>query len=329
MSLKRILVLLVIGALLVLPIASADDSGPIAHNSENDLRFTDYPQVYVNISNNASFNVSYVGLLLFTSSGAYFSYFPNERWTVDRISNNSLSYNSAIHFNRMDDAHLGLIANKFNITNLPTAQNVQSDAISADSGPINANITILMNKSYVPNPVLNGSPGKNLTGFQITFSLYSSQITGKGDLLLIQQLGAKLQNGYEQYHKLKQMSANLTSVNDSAVGVTSTNYDAYFWWNSSYILNGHSANLSAVKSVEGNIDTVVFKYEFSNGLQSIVQDPYFSIPQINLFNNPILQKDILNATHYIVIHLELFVAGLVTGGLLLGVSYGSYRRRRF
>lgn len=327
-SLRRILVLIIVGVLLVLPLASAEDTGSQNHNSENDLQFTDFPQVYVNVTNNASFNVSFLALLLFTNNGAYFSYFPNERWSIDRLSNNSLIYKADLHFTNIDTTHLAVLEHRFNITNVNT-QSIKSEDTSTDTTPILASAVISMNKTYVSDPMNQSTRNSNSTGFQITFSLTSSQITGPGDMLLVQQLGAKINNEFRPYHVLANASRALLNSNDTGVAVNSSSYDAYYWWNSTYLLNGNVTNLTSSQSTSGNVDIVVFKYQFNNGLSSIVQDPYFSIPQVNLFNNPILQKDIQNATQFIVLHIELFIAGIITGGALLGVSYGTYRRKRF
>ncbi len=325
---KRILAILLIGALLVLPVASADDSGTSGHNPENDLQFTQFPQVYVNVTNNASFNVSYVGLVLLTGTGVYYSYFPAQHWVIIRNSNNSVVYDSRIGFSHLDSQHVGLIAQKFNITNL-NSQNYNGEGDQPELENIQANVSISMVKVNITSPLNNSNASTNLTGFKLSFALHSSQITGPGDLLLIQQLGAKINNGFEKYHDLAQISHNLSRLNGSAIGVTSTNYDAYFWWDPSYMLNGHSANLSASRSIAGNTDTLIFKFQFKNGLNSIVEDPYFSIPQIDLFKNPILQKDIQNAATFIILHIELFTAGIATGAALIGFTYASYRRRRF
>ena len=326
--LKRILALLLIGVLLVLPVASADDSGTTGHNPENDLQFTQFPQVYVNVTNNASFNVSYVGLILLTGSGVYYSYFPSQHWVVKRNSNNSVAYDSRIMFSHLDSEHIGLISQKFNITNLQ-AQNPNGEGDQPELENIQANVSISMDKVNITSPLNNTNASSNLTGFKLSFTLTSSQITGPGDLLLIQQLGAKINHGFERYHDLAQISHNLSRLNGSAIGVTGTNYDAYFWWDPSYMLNGHSANLTASRSIAGNTDTLVFKFQFKNGLNSIIEDPYFSIPQINLFKNPILQKDIQNAAAFIILHIELFTAGIATGAALIGFTYASYRRKRF
>ncbi len=327
-SLKRILALLLIGVLIALPIASADDSGTPGHNPENDLRFTHFPQVYVTVTKNASFNVSYVGLVLLTGTGVYFSYFPAQKWVVTRASNNSMNYDSSVIFNHLDTQHVGLIQKQFNITNLNQQTN-GSEGDVPEMENLQANVSVSMNKVYIESPLNGTNNSTNLTGFKLSFSISSNQITGPGDLLLIQQLGAKINNGFERYHKLAQISQNLSKLNTSAIGVTSTNYDAYFWWDPSYTLNGHPANLTASRSIVGNTDTLIFKFQFQNGLSSIIEDPYFSIPQINLFNNPILQKDIQNATEFIILHIELFTAGIVTGAALIGFTYASYRRRRF
>lgn len=325
--LRRLLLLLAVFSILALPAASADDGGngtgiPV----EGELHFTSYPQVYINATANTSFNLSYEGMLLFTQYGFYYTYFPSETWTVHRVSNNSLYYASHLTFHKSNVNYLMGLESKFNI-NSTLIQGNQEDSGSGHDSSISSDITVWMNKTMVSNPV----PGNNasLSGFQLTFTMTSNSISGSGDLLLIQQLGAKLGNGYEQYHHLANLSQNLTSLNSTVIGVTSTSYDAYYWWNSTFSINGNTAQLNASKSTDGNVDTLIFQYHFTNGINYLSQDPYFSVPQVNLFQSPILQKDIQNAASFILVHSELLAAGFASGFALLGIAYGSFRRRRF
>lgn len=328
---RRIIALLLIGALIVLPVASADDSGQAgnqSHEVHNELSFTSFPQVYVNISNNASFNVSYIGIILVSTSGVFYSYFPSQNWMVKRDSNISVSYRSQVTFQHLDREHISLLENRTNVTDL----NNKADNHARGEGEVEsiaANVTVSMMKVHVKSPVNISSSSSNLTGFKLSFSLTSSQIKGAGQLFLIQSLGARIHNGFQAYHSIAALSNNLQKVNGSAIGLSSSNYDAYYWWGPTYTINGHTENLSASSSQVGNSEVLVFKFQFMNGVTSLSQDPYFSIPQINLFSNPILQKDIQNAASFIVLHIELFSAGLITGSILVGISYASYRRKRF
>ncbi len=328
---RRIIALLLIGALLVLPVASADDSGNAGNQNQdvpNELKFTAFPQVYVNVSNNASFNVSYIGIILVTTSGAFYSYFPSQNWVIKRNSNISVSYKSQVIFQHLDSEHIALLENRFNVTNL-NGQNENHAPGEAEVESIAANVTVSMVKVHVNSPVNSNATTSNLTGFKISFAITSSQITGPGQMFLIQSLGARIHNGYEPYHSLMAISQDLQKVNGSAIGISTNNYDAYYWWAPTYTINGHSANLSASSSQIGNSEVLVFKFQFKNGITSLTQDPYFSIPQINLFSNPILQKDIVNAASFVVLHIELFSAGIITGSILVGISYASYRRKQF
>ncbi len=328
---RRIIALLLIGALLVLPVASADDSGQTGnqnHELQNELKFTAFPQVYVNVSNNASFNVSYIGVILVTTSGIYYSYFPAQNWVITRNSNTSVSYRSHVMFQHLDSEHIAALKSRFNVTSLgDQTENHMPGEAEVES--IAANVTVSMMKVHISSPVNGSNSSSNLTGFKLSFSLSSSQIKGPGQMFLIQTLGARIHNGFEAYHSLAAISKDLQKVNGSAIGLSSTNYDAYYWWGPTYTINGHTENLTASSSQVGNSEVLVFKFQFKNGVSSLSQDPYFSIPQINLFNNPILQKDIQNAANFIVLHIELFAAGLITGSMLVGISYASYRRKRY
>lgn len=325
--LRRILLILALFSLIALPIASADDGGSSPETPvQNELHFTNYPQIYINATGNTSFNLSYDGMLLFTQSGFFYAFFPSETWTVHRVSNNSLFYTSHLTFIKSNIEYLNGLEKRFNISST-LVQGSQED-LGNDHGPhITSDVTIWMNKTMVPNPI----PGNTsrLSSFQLTFTMNSSNINGPGDLLLIQQLGAKLGQGFGQYHNLDQFSKNLVKLNTTGIGVASTNYDAYYWWNSNFSINGQTSHLNASKSTDGSVDTLIFQYHFTNGLQNLSQDPYFAVPQINLFQSPILQKDIQSAASFIILHSELLAAGAVSGIALLGISYGSFRRRKF
>ncbi len=324
---RRLILFLVLFSLIALPAASAEDGGHSPETPvENELHFTSYPQVFINASKNTSFNLSYEGMLLFSQTGFYYAYFPSETWAVHRVSNNSLYYSSHLTFHKTDPNILNGLAKRFNISSTLITGN-QEDSGNGQDSRVTSDITIWMNKTQVANPV-PGNTSK-LSSFQLTFLMSSNSITGQGDLLLIQQLGAKLDNSFEQYHHLAQVTKNLTKLNTTTIGVSSTRYDAYYWWNNSFSINGKVSQLNASKSTDGNVDTLIFQYHFTNGIQSLSQDPYFSVPQINLFQSPILQKDIQNAASFLILHSELLAAGFGTGIALLGFSYASFRRKKF
>lgn len=321
---KRFIALLLVAVLLVLPLATADDSGTPGQNN-NNLRFTHYPQVYVNVSSNASFNVSYVGILLKTTYGVFYSYFPADNWVVKRESNLSVSYTSIIELSHLDNQHISEVENQYNVSMKDNGTDHVTEQPEVED--IQATVEVKMTKEYMSSPVNTTGNSTNLTGFKISFSLHSTQITGPGVLMLIQALGAKINNGYQKYHVLQEIAQHHSSVNGTAI--SASGYDAYYWWNPNYTLNGHTRNLTTISSSIGNSEVLVFMFPFRNGITSLVQDPYFSIPQVNLFNNPILQKDIQTAANFIVLHIELFAAGIITGTALVGFSYASYRRKRF
>ncbi len=324
--LRRLLLILVIFSLVALPVASADDGG---HNPEtpveNELHFTNYPQIYINPSANTSFNLSYEGLLLFTNYGLYYAYFPSQTWVVHRVSNNSLYYTSNLVFHKTDASYLRDIEKKFNVSSNVVNGDHENYRFELESR-VTSEVTIWMNKTLTPNPLPNNNTP--VSSFQLTFSMNSNSITGQGDLLLIQQLGAKLGNIFEQYHHLSRFSQNFTKLNTSGISVTSTNYSAYYWWNSSFVVNGLTSQLNASKSSDGNVDTLIFQFHFTNGIHTLTQDPHFSVPSIDLFQSPILQNDIQQAANFLIIHSELLAGGLATGMALLGVSYASFRRRK-
>lgn len=325
---KRFLALLLVGALLVLPIATADDSGTQGDNPQSELSFTPFPQVYVNVSNSASFNVSYVGLVLITTSGVYYSFFPADRWTIHRTSNLSVTYQSQITFSHLDVEHINLLVKRYNITNLPPSA-INHENGGEDLPSIQANVSVTMSKVHVQSPLKVANNSTNVTGFKLSFSISSSHISGPGDLYLIQTLGAKINNIYQDYNPIAEISETLGKQNGSAIGFNSSSYSAYYWWGPTYTINGHTANLTYTSSQVGSSEVIDFQFQFNNGITSLTQDPYFSIPKIDLFNNPILQKDIQTAANYVILHIELFSAGLISGLALIGLTYASYRRKRF
>ncbi len=324
---RRLLLILAIFSLIALPVASADDGG---HNPEtpveNELHFTSYPQIYINPSSNASFNISYEGLLLFTQHGLFYAYFPSETWTIHRVSNSSLYYSSHLEFHRTDASYLKNIEQKFNISSKVVNDDQQDYRFGLET-PITSAITIWMNKTMTANPLPDNNT--SLSSFQLTFSMRSNSINGPGDLLLIQQLGDQLGNQFQQYHHLSRFSQNYTKLNASGISVTNTNYSAYYWWNSSFTVNGKTSQLNASKSTDGNVDTLIFQFHFTNGIHTLTQDPHFSVPSVDLFQSPILQKDIQQAANFFIVHSELLASGFATGLVLLGISYVSFRKRKY
>ena len=73
---------------------------------------------------------------------------------------------------------------------------------------------------------------------------------------------------------------------------------------------------------------LAFRYNFTGGLKSLFQDPYFSVPAFNVFNGRFLDNGIRTATDFLIEHAELFTAGIATGMVLVGIHYGMHRRRQ-
>ena len=78
----------------------------------------------------------------------------------------------------------------------------------------------------------------------------------------------------------------------------------------------------------GGLTLLAFRYNFTDGLKSLFQDPYFSVPAFNVFNSKFLDNGIRTATDFLIEHAELFTAGIVTGMVFIGIPYGLHRRRQ-
>ena len=351
--LRKAIVALVLFALLMIPVAGA--SSPITKTNDHqakpsDLYFNSFPQIYINASRNTSFNVSFLALMLVASTGIYMSYFPSESWGIQRVSQNELIYQANISLKPLASEDYSYMENQFNISNLGNINNTYLKKFADGSQEIeysnkmSAIVQVIIQKTNFTNPSYTNNSGR-ISGFDITFKFTpKSQIpnmglsapgglidqkSGSGNLFLFQVLGARIQNDMEGFKSLTNPSRALSTNHASGVEVNKSGFSSYYWWNNTYLLNNTPAALNYSETNMGKYHIVVFKYHFNNSLESIVQDPYFSVPQVDLFKNPILQKDINNAAQFVFLHIELFSAGIGTGAIFLGISYGIYRKRRF
>ncbi|MCL5782578.1 MAG: hypothetical protein M1476_01545 [Candidatus Thermoplasmatota archaeon] len=349
---KKAIVALLLFALLMLPVAGA--SAPVAKINDqakpsSDLYFNSFPQIYINASGNTSFNVSFLALMLVANTGIYMSYFPSESWDIKKVSQNELVYQSNISLKPLASEDYSYLMNQFNVSNLSNINNtyIQKYADGHESESVNkisAIVQIIIQKTNFTNPSSAGNHTP-ISGFDITFRFTpSSPIPGpgsfspvmlpgpasdSGNLFLFQVLGARIQNDMEGFQSLMKPSKVLSTDHASGVEVNKSGFSSYYWWNSTYLLNNKTAALNYSETNMGKYHIVVFRYNVTSSLKSIVQDPYFSVPQVDLFKNPILQKDINNAAQFVFLHIELFSAGIGTGAIFLGISYGMYRKRRF
>ena len=349
--LKKAIVALLLFALLMLPAAGA--SAPVVKINDqakpsSDLYFNSFPQIYINASGNTSFNVSFLALMLVANTGIYMSYFPSESWDIKKVSQNELIYQSSISLKPLVSEDYSYLRNQFNVSNLSNINNTYiqkyADGHESESNGISATVQIIIQKTNFTNPSFT-SNSTLISGFDITFKFTPSspipgpgsslpvmlpgQASGSGNLFLFQVLGARIQNDMEGFQSLMKSPKAPSTDHASGIEVNKSGFSSYYWWNNTYQLNNKQAALNYSETNMGKYHIVVFKYNFTSSLESIIQDPYFSVPQVDLFKNPILQKDINNAAQFVFLHIELFSAGIGTGAIFLGISYGMYRKRRF
>ncbi|HLH86099.1 MAG TPA: hypothetical protein VKU79_04470, partial [Thermoplasmataceae archaeon] len=94
-----------------------------------------------------------------------------------------------------------------------------------------------------------------------------------------------------------------------------------------YTLNGVNQSLAYVVRDVGYQKMILFRYNFTNGVSSIVQDPYLASPQFDFLHSPLNLKEVRTLEIYFIDHVKIAVAGGIAGAALVGIAYGSYRSR--
>ena len=294
-----------------------------------------FPGININVSPNTSYNLSYMYLIVKSDSGLMSSSFDQNNWSISDRNNNSVTYTANLT--------LAVGGQASPITSFITQS---TDALSQQKSTLNntykARVDIKIGKLSNDGGTLavdNSSSMINYVGnstISILISIhFSEKIPGTGIVYLIQALKGNSAvntvkyngfNGDFNYSGTEEVSGLVVNTHPNSPTFI---HDALYWWDNNYTEDGVQRTLNSTTFSSQNADYVVFEYPFSNGVSSIVQDPYISVPGVNIFHNPITQEQISSAINYLIVHSEFLGAGISGGIILLGLSYGMYRKRKF
>lgn len=331
-------------------IAAADDQ-------TSHVEAQPVPSITLNMTGGSFYNLSFMGLILKTANGALSANFNQGKWNFTSGNNGSYSYSSTVRFvpnnsqggSQDSVAYVGFDGSEGN--GGQGNNNTGGTPNGNSNNAINANVVISMkaldyslsNVSVGNSSAVSGNYSfPQYSMLEITISVvFQNPVKGPGHLELIQLIKSPEEgNGSARYYfgKIAHDHSDKVSGDNQGVRIPSRSnvtmngtLNAFYWWNSTYNLNGVSHNLSSSVTLKDGGVYILFDFAFnsSTSLKSIYQDPYIGIPGQPVFKNPIIKKVVGKIVNYLVINAEYFASGLASGVILLGVSYSFYRRRRF
>ena len=322
--LKKYLILAVVLLVLVLPAVSmASPTG----SQQPYMKIDRWPGVEINLTN-SSFNLTFSAMILHQGRFNYVARFPEQQWAVAKINSTIIEYSAQLNFR---PSYVAMLNPPPNITNHSGQMN---DNVVDDFGfhgfsstDITAHSNITLQKVSTIITEANGTSHSS-TGLRITIGMTSSDISGSGYVMLVQFLGARAGERQDFYHPFNGFGRNMMFQNPEGVEAQEHNISAYYIWNNSYHVNGQEHQMVNYTYTSGGLTLLAFRYNFTDGLKSLFQDPYFSVPAFNVFSGKFLDNGIRTATDFLLEHAELFTAGIATGMVFIGIPYGLHRRRQ-
>lgn len=310
--------------LLLLPAVSLADTGPYA---DSYMRVGRSPEIEINLTQ-SDFNLSFAGAILHSGRFNYSALFPPQKWVVVINNGTATEYTAQVTFIPMPEFGDGFPSmaggNSSGEEDMAGMPNI---SVPGAQIPVQADFTILFSKAKMYLHSANGSQ-LNTTGIEIRIDVSSSQIKGSGYLEVVQMLGANIDHNFWLFHHFRGYSSGEREHEDHGVSVSKGNISAYYFWNNTYTLNGRLLNMTNYTYSRDGITLIVFKYNFTNGIEKLSQDPYFTVPDFNVFQGKFIDSGIQTARDFLIAHAELFSAGIASGMIFLGIPYGIYRRRR-
>ncbi len=291
---------------------------PVAHASsfqdKGMMVFEKSPEVYINTSNNQSFNVSFAYVIVKDNGQSYFFPFNSEKWTFKHISANESVYSAKLKSSPFTSGMGGGMY--YNLSGLPGKNLFQKN--------LDVNITLTRTEELVPNTTSRSS------SLSITIDISSNSFEGHGNLSLYQFVAGM--NDHKQFNSSQYRFENQTGnkgymsiTGESKTGESKT--VAYYWWPGNYSINGQNAIMESSIHQFMRYSVVGFTYSFDNAFR-IVQDPFFSVPSFNILNHTVVYRAISAIGNFIYEHAEFLGGGLATGMVFLGMSYAYYRKKR-
>ena len=316
--LKRLLVLSVLFLLVAVPAVSYAQVPQ--HSSGNIMPFS-YPTVEITVNKSTSFNLSLERILLVREIGnhhfAYSATLRMGRWNA-RSSGENISYSSTL-FMRPDNP--GSLMSPGN----PFPKSMQE--------PLTVHVEVNITR-YGSAPYVNVGNNSINSTLEITYYLkFSKEVPGNGYVVIAQGIA---ENSRFNFFTLKpQNNGPVMHGQDFGRGLVFSNNTtnstfAEFWWKNTYELNGITQNVSSNYTISNNRESLIlFRYNYTDGISTVFQDPYFSLYGLNIFSYPVIKQELDRAYNFLIIHVEELIAGVGIGTGLIGMSYASYRRRKF
>ena len=314
---KSLLVFSVLILLVALPATSVADA---PHQQEGSITPFSYPTVRISVNQSTSFNLSLQDISLISHTEnhnvVYTANLGMGKWTV-HYNDHNLSYSSTLFMRPMNPVTISPPHNNHNSLGNPLTVHVVVNITRSNSAPI----------------ISTGNSTINST-LRITYYLsFNSKIPGSGQVIIGQGIA---ENSRFDFFNLNPQNNNMEFPHaKKGQGLifsnkTTNNAFAAFWWNNTFELNGMEQNLSSNYTISNNRESLVlFTYNYTDGLKTLYQDPYFTIYGLDIFSYPVLKQDLYRAYNYILMNIEDLVAGMGIGAGIIGLSYASYRRRKF
>jgi len=315
--LKSLLVFSVLILLVALPAASVAE---VPHQQTGSITPFSYPTVQITVNQSTSFNLSleYISIISHDHNykAVYSANLRMGRWTV-HYNDHNLSYSSTLFMRPMNPVMIISPHNNNDSLGKPLTVHVEVNITRSTSAPI-----ITAGNSTISSTL------------RITYYLsFSSEIPGSGQVIIGQGIA---ENSRFNFFNLHPQNNNVkfphAKEGQGLIFSNKTTDSAFaaFWWGNTFELNGMEQNLSSNYTISNNRESLVlFTYNYTDGLKTLYQDPYFTIYGLDIFSYPVLKQDLYRAYNYILMNIEDLVAGMGIGAGIIGLSYASYRRRKF
>ncbi len=285
----------------------------------------------INYTNVSTFGPSFVPALI-----PYLSVFSNESWgLVTGNGSREFSYGANVTFKQASPGEAEQLSNQLvqNLSFLNGQNMIRANLPEEFHARVVANISKTAVSSH-QMAIYSGSQNftyGNLSNSTMGISfnvIFTQPIPYSGSLVLVQKLAVKTSTPLSSEDFRARIDKERLESRGLSVGTgTLSNAIAYYWWQGNYYVDGVQKNLTSTTKMEDNSLFLTYSYIFGNGTSTFYQDPYLTIPGLNL-SEVSITGPASQIVHFILLHSELIVSGLIIGILLIAVPYASYRRRK-
>ena len=313
-------VLLAVALISLLAVPGAYAGGHMDPHHSYAYFISDVPEIYLKDSN-GSLNLSFVQIVLFQNGSYYSAGLRNVKWDHPVQGSINYSYSGEVKFFPVFNYRAKFLMSRLLGTEPPVSN--PGPFVRGNFGSIHATANVTINVNSIAKSKifgLNVSNSSRYGTFKVSFIVTSSSIHGTGRLGVFEILGSSgMFRSYD--HRNERM---VESSNESGLILESGSAVASYWWSNNYTMNGNNETLSVVHTYAGPFSLLVFRYNFTNGLKNLTQDPYLASPEFNFLNSPITGKVIRESELFLEEHIRILLEGAGSGAVLLGVAYGSY-----